>query len=107
MGHLRSQYEDHASSTTCWGDLAPLIFSYRLEHSSDGWDPPQKELEWFHPNSRLIVLTEPATLVESKPAKRNTRQTNRLIAGFGIFRFDMEENENGEEDEVLYWYVYV
>jgi len=88
-------------------DLSLLTFSYRLEHSSDGWDPPQKELEWFHPNSRLIVLTESAALVESKPAKRNTRQTDRSIAGFGIFRFDTEENENDEEEEVLYWYVYV
>lgn len=107
MGYLRSQYEDHASSTTHWGWFSASDIPYSLEHSSDGWDPLQKELEWFHPNSRLIVLTEPATLTETGPLKRNTRKTNRPIAGFGIFRFDTEENENDEEDEVLYWYVYV
>lgn len=85
-------------------NLAFLALSYSIERSSDDWDPPQKELEWFHPHARLMLLTEP---VGSEPAKRTTRRSNQIIAGFGIFRFDTEMDGDGGEDEVLYWYVYV
>ncbi|KIM22755.1 hypothetical protein M408DRAFT_281348 [Serendipita vermifera MAFF 305830] len=77
-----------------------------LERSTDGWDPPQKELEWFHPHSRLILVMEADNLVDTCPTRRTTKTATKAIAGFGVFRFDTEMNENDDEDEyeVLYCY---
>lgn len=64
----------------------------------------EKEEEWFHPNARLLVLTDEAGSIPR--ASSNSRSTPRgpPIAAYGVFRFDTEENENDGEDEVLYCY---
>ncbi|PVG04829.1 hypothetical protein CPB86DRAFT_771456 [Serendipita vermifera] len=65
-------------------------------------DRLEKESEWFHPHSRLLILNEPTD--ESQKSSR-TSQVSGSVVAYGIFRFDTEENEKDDEmDEVLYCY---
>lgn len=64
-------------------------------------DELQKSDEWFHPHSRLLVLSsQPTTTSENQ-----TTNLNSSVVAYGVFRFDTEENEEDDGyDEVLYCY---
>jgi len=63
-------------------------------------DRLEKESEWFHPHSRILVVSDSESALPV--GSRTTRRAQPVVA-YGVFRFDTEENENDSEDEVLYW----
>jgi hypothetical protein len=70
--------------------VASLTYTYRYEASASGYDATEKKTELFDLASRFIVLRS---------------QTTSLPFAFAIFRFDTEEGEGDDIDEVLYWCV--
>ena len=70
-----------------------------------GWNPSEKRKELFDKRSRFIIAQE---LVEPKDVDQESTsepQTAAPIAAFGMFRFDTEHDEEGENEEVIYWSV--
>jgi hypothetical protein len=69
-------------------------------------DRLEKESEWFHPHSRVLILTEPTNSSGEKQKKSRATRAGDPVVAYGVFRFDTEENEKDDEmDEVLYWSV--
>lgn len=73
----------------------------------DGPDRLEKEGEWFHPHSRLLILTTlPSSENEGTSTSKSPQSKSQgEVVAYGVFRFDTEENVDDGEDEVIYWYA--
>lgn len=70
-----------------------------------GWNPSEKRKELFDKRSRFIIAREPVEPEDVDQECVPELQTNAPVAAFGMFRFDTEHDEEGEDEEVIYWSV--
>lgn len=93
-------------NTTVTPPYTGFISSFAVnssQGSSMGWNPSKKRKELFGNRSRFILARKP---VESEDLDRNSAsglQVTASLAAFGMFRFDTEHDEEGEDEEVIYW----
>jgi hypothetical protein len=70
-----------------------------------GWTPSKKRKELFGARSRFIIAQEPVEPEDVDQKFAPEPQTTAPIAAFGMFMFDTEHDEEGEDEEVIYWSV--
>ena len=70
-----------------------------------GWNPSEKRKELFHKRSRFIIARKPLEPGDVDQELASEPQTTTPLAAFGMFRFDTEQDEEGADEEVIYWSV--
>ena len=70
-----------------------------------GWNPSEKRKELFDKRSRFILAQKPIEFENLDQKSAPGSQTTASLAAFGMFRFDTEHDEEGEDEEVTYWSV--
>jgi hypothetical protein len=70
-----------------------------------GWNPSKKRKELFHKCSRFILAQKPVESEDLDQKSAPEPQTTVPLAAFGMFRFDTEHDEEGEDEAVIYWSV--
>jgi GNAT superfamily N-acetyltransferase len=92
VGYIQDQHVQHVCTFPSHALLRCrlTILTLRYTRSSFGWDPPQKKVELFHPDSRFILVWE----------RTGNASDGRRLSAFAMFRFDMED-----DDRIVYWSV--
>ena len=72
-----------------------------------GWNPSEKRKELFDKRSRFIIARNPLEPGDMDQESAPELQTTTPLAAFGTFRFDTEQDEEGADEEVIYWSVSV
>ena len=70
-----------------------------------GWNPSEKRKELFDKRSRFMIARKPLEPGDVDQGLAPEPQTTTPLAAFGMFRFDTEHDEEGEDEEVIYWSV--
>lgn len=70
-----------------------------------GWNPSKKRKELFDKRSRFILARKPVDYEYVDQISVPGPQTIASLAAFGMFKFDTEHDEEGEDEEVIYWSV--
>ena len=100
LGNIRAKY---AYIVCCCSFLSNLQLTMwclmrRYVQSSFGWDPATKQKELFHNLSRFIVAYKQTS--EKCHSGDQDRSASQCVAGFTMFRFEHED-----EDDMVYWCV--
>ena len=82
----------HCKETHLQISFKAKISSYKTTHVYP-WNPAKKRLELFHRDSRFIVVIPDGGKLEAD------------LTAFSMFRFDTEENVEGRDELIVYWYV--
>lgn len=72
-----------------------------------GWNPSEKRKELFDKRSRFITARKSLEPGDVDQDLAPEPQTTTPLAAFGMFRFDTEQDEEGADEEVIYWSVRV
>jgi len=70
-----------------------------------GWNPSTKRKELFDKRSRFILSRKPVEPEALDQESVPEPQTTASLAAFGMFWFDTEHDEEGEDEAVIYWLV--
>src|SRR5258706_769970 len=83
---------------------SPFVVS-SSQGSSMGWNPSENRKELFDKRSRFMIARKPLEPGDEDQGFASEPQTTTPLAAFGMFRFDTEHDEEGEDEEVIYWSV--
>lgn len=95
----------NAAITPLYKAFMPLFVVSRSQGSSMGWNPSNKRKELFNKRSRFIIARKPVEPEDLDQECAPESQAAASLAAFGVFRFDTEHDEEGEDEEVIYWSV--